>query len=197
VVVLLAFAAQRARVWHWCVVALLWLGWQLLMVGGPWALQQHPQWIEQADYRALLVQSSAHIPWLGVLLAWAAVAVLATWMWRRSPTQGPQRTVLAAAVVHVLVMAQVVWPWWAHTLQDPVRELGLRARSWPGAVVQWDGHWPSFAFYRQQPTPRREPQAGELALVRASTAKAHPDWPVWADQGSFKLIERPASEKQP
>lgn len=197
VVLLLTFAAQRARAWHWGVVGLLWLGWQVLMVGGPWALQQHPQWIGEADYRALLTQSAAHIPWAGVLLAWAGVAVLAVVGWRRSPATAPQRTLLAVTCVHVLVMAQVVWPWWAHTLQDPVRELGLKARAWPGTMVQWDGHWPSFAFYRQQPTPRAEPKPGELALVRSSTAAAHPDWPVWADQGSFKLIERPAKEKQP
>ena len=196
-VLLLTFAAQRARAWHWAVVALLWLGWQVLMVGGPWALQQHPQWIAQADYRALLAQSAAHIPWVGVWLAWAMVALLALWWRRRAPAQAPQRTVLAVAVMHVLVMAQVVWPWWAHTLQDPVRALGIQARAWPGAVVQWDGHWPSFAFYRQQSAPRREPQPGELALVRRGTAAAHPDWPVWAEQGSFLLIERPKSEKQP
>lgn len=197
VVVLLAFAAQRARAWHWGVVGLLWLIWQMLMVGGPWALQNNPQWIEQADYRALLEQSTAHIPWAGVLLAWAAVALLAVWLWRRAPAKGPQHTLLAMASLHVLVMAQVVWPWWAHTLQDPVRDLGIQARAWPGGVVQWDGHWPSFAFYRQQPTPRAEPQPGELALVRRSTAAAHPDWPVWADRGSFLLIQRPAQEKQP
>lgn len=196
-VLLLAAAAQRARAWHWVVVALLWLGWQLLMVGGPLALLHNPQWIDQPDYRALLQQTTAHIAWQGVLLAWAGVGLLALWVWRRAPAFGPQWLLAGAVGVHVLVMALVVWPWWAHTLQDPVRELGLKARAWPGVAVQWDGHWPSFAFYRRQEAPRREPQPGELALVRQSTAAAHPDWPVWAAQGSFLLVQRPVQEKQP
>lgn len=196
-VLLLTAAAQRARPWHWAVVALLWLGWQLLMVGGPLALLQHPQWIEQPDYRALLQQSAAPLAWTKVLLAWAVVALAALWAWRSARVQAWRLVLLAAVAVQVLVMALVVWPWWAHTLQDPVRELGLKARAWPGEVVQWDGHWPSFAFYRQQPTPRREPQPGELALVRASTAASHPDWLVWAAHGSFLLLQRPAQEKLP
>ena len=197
IVLLIAAAAQRARAWHWAVVALLWLVWQVLMVGGPLALLQHPQWIEQADYQALLAQTSAQMPWTGVLLAWAAVALLGLWAWGRRSPQAWQGTLVAAVAVHVLVMALAVLPWWAHTLQDPVRELGLKARAWPGVVVQWDGHWPSFAFYRQQEAPRREPQPGELALVRSSTVTKHPDWPVWATHGSFVLVQRPAQEKQP
>jgi hypothetical protein len=32
--------------------------------------------------------------------------------------------------------------------------------------VQWKLHQPSFAVYRGEPTPRRAPKPGELALVR-------------------------------
>ena len=86
-----------------------------------------------------------------------------------------------------------------------------RAPAWGLAVAGYfdmlSGHFRSLLWNQSIPDDVRGRMAGIellsysigplLGQVRSSTAAAHPDWPVWADQGSFKLIERPASEKQP
>ena len=53
-------------------------------------------------------------------------------------------------------------------VQGPVKRAALAARGRPEPAVQWGVHTPSFAVYREQDTPRREPRPGELAIVRAS-----------------------------
>jgi hypothetical protein len=85
---------------------------------------------------------------------------------------------LVAALVHGLILAWGVIPWWSGALQGPVYRLALQARQWPGTVVQAHGHWPSFAFYLQKATPLRLPEKGELALLPRQSLGEHPDWVV-------------------
>ena len=88
----------------------------------------------------------------------------------------------------------VAMPWWSQTLQGPVRQLALTSRDLPGPVVQWGGHWPSFALYREQMAPRRAPAPGEMALVRfpSNTVPAH--WPVIASASGMAIVQRPLTE---
>ena len=57
-------------------------------------------------------------------------------------------------------------PWLSETLQGPFKAAGVWARERPETVVQWRMHQPSFAFYRGIPALQREPEIGELALVK-------------------------------
>ncbi|MEY8877870.1 MAG: hypothetical protein AB9M60_15270, partial [Leptothrix sp. (in: b-proteobacteria)] len=114
------------------------------------------------------------------------------------------RAALSAAL-GVLFMTHALLPWWATTLQGPVRALALVAREQPATAgaaparpvaVQWDLHQPSFAVYYGQPCPRRAPQAGELALMRADQldslitrqGPAAGRWELVARQPGFVLI---------
>jgi hypothetical protein len=93
-----------------------------------------------------------------------------------------------------MMLGSVVMPWWSQTLQGPVRQLALASRDLPGPVVQWGGHWPSFALYREQMAPRRAPAPGEMALVRfpSNTVPAH--WPVIASARGMAIVQRPLTE---
>ncbi len=68
-------------------------------------------------------------------------------------------------------------PWWAQTLQDPIRTL---ARTVPIAqmtlldrqrVVQWRLHQPSIAFYLNREVPAIDPVNGDWALTRIDRVK--------------------------
>ncbi|MDP4302100.1 ArnT family glycosyltransferase [Leptothrix discophora] len=126
---------------------------------------------------------------LGLLLGGAS------WAGRRSPLR-PAAPLLAAALL-VLGLTQLLLPWWAERLQGPVKTLaGIARTQQPGRVaVQWGLHQPSFAFYLGQPAPRRAPEAGELALVRADrldALQAEPGLHVIARAPGYLLIGRDA-----
>jgi len=90
----------------------------------------------------------------------------------------------AAAVICVAHFTWFVVPWWGHTLQGPVREAGVWAKTQGKPTVQWQLHQPSFAFYRGQPTELRPPAAGELALVRLDRQPAGvAQQPLYASRG--------------
>jgi 4-amino-4-deoxy-L-arabinose transferase-like glycosyltransferase len=118
-------------------------------------------------WRSLLGAAAATPAPSVALLGLAAVVVLALYGWALTrPRQG------ALALLGAVALAAVVWstlalPWWGQALQGPVRELALRARADHLPLVQWHLHLPSAAFYRQQPAPRRAPEPGEAALMRA------------------------------
>jgi 4-amino-4-deoxy-L-arabinose transferase-like glycosyltransferase len=102
---------------------------------------------------------------------------------------------LAAAAVAASGWTLAGLPWWANTLQAPVRLLAERARQegWP--MVQWQLHQPSAGFYRGQPAPRRAPAPGEAALMRAERLEALPAaereaLTVVAREGGFALVRR-------
>jgi 4-amino-4-deoxy-L-arabinose transferase-like glycosyltransferase len=85
---------------------------------------------------------------------------------------GSMVRVIAICLLAIGYTTQQTLPWWGRALGDPVRELALVARSMAEPVVQWRVHHPSLGFYSGRPAPRREPRAGELAVVRADRLDA-------------------------
>jgi 4-amino-4-deoxy-L-arabinose transferase-like glycosyltransferase len=128
-----------------------------------------PLWgpqLKQPLYRALLAGVEAPMT-LAVVAGVAALAVLALaavpGLRQRLSAGG---TSLLSACLVPLVLLGFGLPWWGTLLQGPVRDAALAARLRPEQAVQWKLHQPSFAVYRGEPTPRRAPKPGELALVR-------------------------------
>ena len=101
----------------------------------------------------------------------------------------------AFAVFHAMVLALVVLPWWSHTLQSPVHALALQLKDNSHTVVQWGLHMPSFATYRQQAAPRREPLPGEMAVVKTSPPLWPAHWEVVATQGPLSVVKSPSTAK--
>lgn len=81
-------------------------------------------------------------------------------------------------------------PWLGTVLQDPVKKAALLARDLPQNAVQWNYSAPSFALYREQITPARPPQSGELAITRVD--RLPPDVPVDVlfQEGGIALVLR-------
>ncbi len=194
---LLVHGARHARAWVWALVALALLAWHGLMLGLPAWLVQHPEVVRAADYQALLREAPLPDWTWPVAACWALAALAWIWQGQRQGQLAWRRAVPQAALLHGVLMAWWIMPWWAHTLQAPVRLLGEQSRALPGVVVQWQVHQPSFGFYRQQPAPRREPAPGEHALVRRSRLPDLAGWPVLAQAGHLALVQRPARAVAP
>ncbi|MFO1341192.1 MAG: glycosyltransferase family 39 protein [Burkholderiaceae bacterium] len=174
-VLLMAIELDRCGTAMRWAVAVACLALLALVAGPAWTL---PQWLGQVRhpmYQALL--SGAPSPTLlGAAALVGAVAVLvlaaAPARWRdRLSRSGPP---LLSACVVALVLLGFGLPWWGTLLQGPVRDAAAFARNRPEPAVQWQLHQPSFSVYREQPTPRRAPQPGELALIRVDHLKKLP-----------------------
>jgi 4-amino-4-deoxy-L-arabinose transferase-like glycosyltransferase len=164
-VLLMAVEGERAgRVMRWAL-ALACLFLLALFVVPAWTL---PQWVGRVQhpmYQALL--SGAHAPvglLMGGIVAAMAILVLAA-MPHRFGLAGGAPALLSACIV-AMVLLGFGLPWWANLIQGPVRDAAMYARARPEPAVQWKLHQPSFSVYRAQPTPRRKPEVGELALIR-------------------------------
>ena len=171
------------------------------ILGVPSYLQQHTDLIKDVYYQRLIAASQSTqmifillaIPVLlfsKVLVKKFAKVVFAIQI---DFSKGASFT--AFAVFHAMVLALVVLPWWSHTLQSPVHHLALQLKDDPHTVVQWGVHVPSFATYRQQPAPRREPLPGELALVKTSPPLWPAGWDVVATQGPLSVVKSPSTAK--
>jgi hypothetical protein len=122
------------------------------------------------------------------LAAALAVAVLAVWAFKRWSVA--DRAWLSSGLLAVWVV-QVVIPWWAITMQGPVRNLAMVAKAKGGPVSQWMVHQPSLAFYLQQPALREDPVPGGLALTRADRlAKQTLPVDVVAQRAGWVLVQR-------
>jgi hypothetical protein len=98
---------------------------------------------------------------------------------------------ISFSVFQASVLALVVLPWWAQTLQAPVQGLALKFRDNTNTIVQWRVHLPSFATYRQQEAPRREPLPGEMALVKYSRPYWPIEWETLAVIGPLAVVKVP------
>jgi len=96
-----------------------------------------------------------------------------------------------------VLCATVSWPWAGEALQGPVRRAALASLHESGTLVQWNVHWPSVGFYRQQDAPRRPPQAGELAVVRLDRLSAAPDLEVLYRERGVALVRRTPDGPRP
>ncbi len=168
--------------------AALWLG---LALASPALIRDlppksHEAWLFSADPDLFFLQW----PWLALALG---LTLLLLWWLRHRPLQG----VIAAGVVHVLVLHQVILPVITRLQQEPVRQAALIARAAGASVVAWKTYMPSFSVYRQAVTPYRPPEAGEWVFTRKAVLpefyrQTSPQaWEPVYDEGAYVLL-RPA-----
>mgnify|MGYP000408513242 CR=1 FL=1 len=163
----------------------------------PGYLQQHPEWVKDVFYKALLegAPTTEMKVWLFALPLLLYVTqvlndlVRAAKLSITSTTQG--LGFIAFSFFQAGVLALVVLPWWSHTLQAPVQELALNFRESKQTIVQWGVHLPSFATYRQQEAPRREPLPGELALVKNTSSYGSFEWETVMRRGPLSVVKAP------
>lgn len=177
----------------WMLRRALWAAWGLsllMLVGLPWLLQWQSQRVADPLYRPLL--EGAPPPWA---LSFAGLATLGLVL--LAPLVSPRRLefsahFLLAALAQALLLGSVATPWWGEALQGPIQRAALAASARREQVVQWGVNWPSFAVQLRQITPRRQPQAGELALVRLDrmqASQANAQWQtVYAERGVALIL---------
>jgi 4-amino-4-deoxy-L-arabinose transferase-like glycosyltransferase len=175
-IVLLAWHAPTLKRWSWAlIVPTLMLA---VLPALPHIVDLAADRLPQRDFYA--IQMSEALPLAGRSYFVIAVGALAVWAAllaasARSSLSGVQRLALGAGLTTV-VLVGAVSPWVGELLAGPVKRAGLKAHGLPDTVVQWSFHVPSFSVYRQQPTPARPPQPGDLAITRADRLPA--DAPV-------------------
>jgi 4-amino-4-deoxy-L-arabinose transferase-like glycosyltransferase len=124
----------------------------------------------------------------GALALAAGLAAVAWTVAARAVRDGPRR-MAAGALAAALVLAGAATPWIGELVQGPVKRAALAARARPEPAVQWGVHTPSFAVYREQPTPRGEPRPGQLAIVRASALPAGARYELVHRDRGYALVE--------
>jgi 4-amino-4-deoxy-L-arabinose transferase-like glycosyltransferase len=198
-VVLLVAGLSHLRAWHAGLCGVLLVLWQAVLVASPVV------WMAWPPVGVPSVLSGP--PWPGnavaflnslwpVAAAWAALA-LAWQVWPSGLKRWGHEAVLASmALLHVLVLTWLIWPWWGQALQGPIQSLAWAARAWPGAVAQVGGNWPSFAFYRQDAMVKNPAQA-DMLLMPAGRAASHSDRPLLAQEQGMVLLGKPAADVKP
>lgn len=104
-----------------------------------------------------------------LILGVAIVGILAVAVLRRLP---PWPSLACTGVLYLGAISLAVIPAWGRIQQAPVREAAHLAAALGGPTVVVGLDVPSFSVYRGASTPRRDPQAGELALVRSDRLAA-------------------------
>lgn len=136
-------------------------------------------------------------PAAGLLPLWTALAglVLLAGILLRRLDFG--RRYGAAVLAVALLWVGAVIPWLSDTLQGPFKAAGIWARGRTETVVQWKMHQPSFAYYRGIPAVQRDPEPGELALVKRHRLGDFP-YPneVLFEQRGLLLVRRLAEPQQ-
>jgi 4-amino-4-deoxy-L-arabinose transferase-like glycosyltransferase len=194
-VVLLVAGLEHLRSWQAGLCGGLLLIWHALMLVLPMA------WLDKALGKGVsfVGHESMNSYALGlwpVAVAWG-LCLAALLLWRRARQRlGAVGILSSMAGVHVVVMTLLIWPWWADHLQGPVKTLGLAARAWAGTVAQVGGHWPSFAFYRQDPMVK-EVQQADMVLTRTQRPAEWAHWETLATAQGMTLLRRPAKEDKP
>jgi 4-amino-4-deoxy-L-arabinose transferase-like glycosyltransferase len=156
----LATASHALRRWTWAGLFV----WLAALASVPQWVVQHAEQIKDPLYSALL-RGSSGAPW--ELAAGLILLLLAAASVPLKPSFTLWRLFLAGVLISAFTAFRVI-PWWAETLQGPVRQaaLALRAQH-PGAkVVQWQLNLPSMGVYLQSTVARRLPQSGEWTLTR-------------------------------
>ncbi|MFM1817913.1 MAG: hypothetical protein RL364_773 [Pseudomonadota bacterium] len=191
VVVLLAAALSYVRAAVWWACAGLLLVWHALLVGLPLVWIHWPTLVP-VPLTAAVSHTPARLSLPLVLSLWAWLSLaLAIWRRRQCALSG-QAVLSVMALLHAVVLTLMVWPWWAQTLQGPIKALGLKARDWSGPVAQAGGNWPSFAFYRQQAMVPGVPQA-QWVLTPAQSVTLPAD--VAARERGMLLRTQPGQER--
>jgi hypothetical protein len=162
---------------------------------GPSFLQDHPEWVTDPFYNALLdgaPQTEMKVWLFAMPLIIYAVPVM-VFLLRAFKISNIHVTTnfsfITLAFYQSIVLSMVTLPWWSRTLQAPVHDLAMMFKEDQRVVVQWGVHLPSFATYRQQESPRREPKPGELALVKNIQPFWPSDWEILAVRGPLAVVK--------
>lgn len=194
-VILLVAGLAHVRSWHAVLCAILLVLWQFVMLALPMVWLQKTQgmlmgltWGEPlAIYTAQL--------W-PVALAWFILFASVLFWPQARQRLGALGVLSGMASVHAVVLTLFIWPWWANSLQGPVKTLGLAAREWTGAVAQLGGNWPSFAFYRQEAMVRDLNQA-DMVLTSVQRATEFAGWKTLATVQGMTVLRRPVEAVKP
>jgi len=195
VCVLLTFTSLQASrsIWilNW-ILALLGLVLLLLLPG---VLQDQSHLIGNTVYQQLLSESETDSmwKWLFALPSVFCVLFVLNIYFQKIKVfyfdDSNQIISASVAVLQSVVLALIVLPWWAQTLQAPVHDLAVKLKDRPETIVQWRVHFPSFATYRNMGAPKREPQTGEMALVKNQEPYWPSDWEIVATSGPFSVVK--------
>jgi hypothetical protein len=172
-----------------------------VLILSPSYLQSHLELVVDPFYKALLADSpkSEMKVWLFALPLIFYVAPAIAYLLRLTNLVHVQVTpsfsFLILALYQSIVLSLLTLPWWSQTLQSPVHELAMIFKDDKRTVVQWGVHMPSFASYRQQESPRREPLPGELALVKNTQPYWPADWQVLETRGPLAIVMFPERAK--
>jgi len=79
--------------------------------------------------------------------------------------------IIATGAVFIIALNFGVLKSYSALVQQPIKEAALFAKHNALEVVMWKLNTPSFSFYSQRITPKREPKAGEIVLTRSPQLK--------------------------
>ena len=193
--VLLVAGLEHLRSWQSLLCGCLLLLWQASMLALPMVWLQKTQGLPVGLVWSEPLALFAEQLW-PVALAWGIfLAALLLWP-KASRRLGAVGVLSGMAGVQAMVLTLFIWPWWANSLQGPVKTLGLAARAWTGTVAQVGGNWPSFAFYRQEAMVKPVDQA-EMVLVTVKRATEFANWESLATEQGMTVLRRPIQEKKP
>jgi len=195
VCVLLTFTSLQASRMIWFLnwtIALMGLALLLFL---PEFLQEQNQLIGNAVYQQLFRDSEtvSMLKWLvGLPSVFCALFALNIFFKKMNVFIFDDLNQILSASVAVLqsvLLALIVLPWWAQTLQAPVHDLAVKLKDRSETIVQWGVHFPSFATYRKMEAPKREPKQDEMALVKNQAPYWPSDWEVVASSGPLSVVK--------
>lgn len=100
----------------------------------------------------MLAASAGAALWVAGMLVYRRGA-----LWRALPP---------LAILHAFLLVRFVVPSFGELLQGPTKQAALVARDTGAPTVRYQIDMPSVSVYRQMPTPRRTPRAGEVAVTK-------------------------------
>jgi 4-amino-4-deoxy-L-arabinose transferase-like glycosyltransferase len=97
------------------------------------------------------------------------------------------QSLIAAGFVNIFIVGHLLLPVALTLTQMPVKEAALIAKQKGYDVVMWKIRMPSFSVYRQQITPRRKPEAGEVVFTRVDRLDELEQYQVLYQKGGIVL----------
>ncbi|NDD00753.1 MAG: hypothetical protein EB085_01260 [Betaproteobacteria bacterium] len=193
---ILTYSSLDAKKTWWLAgtLAVLSLSVMLLL---PSYLQSHPDLLSDAYYKALMASSekSDMKVWLFAFPLMIYLGSVLKYLFRNvEPVMefsAASLGLIYIALLQAVILSLVVLPWWSQTLQSPIKGLAQKHQADHSSIVQWGVHLPSFATYRQQESPRREPRPGEMALVKNMKPYWPSDWEVIDVDGPLSIVKSP------
>lgn len=202
VCLLLTYASLKASVRTWLLSIGIALMGFVALLGLPHYLKSHTLDISDVFYKSLALnaESPQLLVWLFALPLVFVIGEGINYFVRPQLASAGFKQgdlwLLNFSVFQAILLALFVLPWWSQTLQSSVHDLALKFKENPSTVVQWGVHLPSFATYREQAAPRREPQAGELALVKNNSPYWPSDWQIVESRGPLSIVQSPKNPGQ-